>query len=78
MKETLRRSARKVVTALTPKRSEFPRSVKDSVGRGGRMNKLDEVPPTPRVPRDLEKGIDNRSRSRSDSRSDKRTNFSRK
>ena len=56
VKETIRRSARKVVTALTPRRSEFPRSVKES--RGGRV-KLDEVPPTPRIPEhlDLEKGV---------------------
>ncbi|KAK4166510.1 hypothetical protein QBC43DRAFT_206453 [Cladorrhinum sp. PSN259] len=56
IKETIRRSARKVVTALTPRRSEFPRSVKES--RGGRV-KLDEVPPTPRIPQhiDLEKGL---------------------
>jgi len=73
MRETLRRSARKVVTALTPRRSEFPKSVKDSVGRGGRMNKLDDVPPTPRIkPSDLEKGNGSRSLT------DKRTNFSRK
>jgi hypothetical protein len=55
MKETLRRSARKVVTALTPRRSEFPRSVKESGGR----SRLDDVPPTPRIrPEylDLEKG----------------------
>ncbi|KAK4229352.1 hypothetical protein QBC38DRAFT_114521 [Podospora fimiseda] len=57
IKETIRRSARKVVTALTPRRSEFPRSVKES--RGGRV-KLDEVPPTPRIPEhlDLEKGLE--------------------
>ncbi|KAK0641202.1 hypothetical protein B0T16DRAFT_461295 [Cercophora newfieldiana] len=73
MKETLRRSARKVVTALTPRRSEFPKSVKDSVGRGGRMNKLDDVPPTPRIkPSDLEKGNGSRNLT------DKRMNFSRK
>jgi len=71
MRETLRRSARKVVTALTPRRSEFPKSVKDSVGRGGRMNKLDDVPPTPRIkPSDLEKGMG--------SRSDRKTKSSRK
>ncbi|PTD05155.1 hypothetical protein FCULG_00002135, partial [Fusarium culmorum] len=29
MRETLRKSARKVVTALTPRRTEFPSSVKD-------------------------------------------------
>jgi hypothetical protein len=60
VRETLRRSTRKVVAALTPRRSEFPRSVKESSGgrsRGGRM-KLDEVPPTPRLkPEDLEKGL---------------------
>jgi len=35
VRETLRRSARKVVTALTPRRTEFPRSVKDVGGGGG-------------------------------------------
>lgn len=47
IRETLRRSARKVVTALTPRsRSEFPRELKD------------EVPPTPRIRKeDLEKGL---------------------
>lgn len=71
MRETLRRSARKVVTALTPRRTEFPSSVKDSVGRGGRV-KLDDVPPTPRIKEsDMEKGL-------SKSLREKRTNFSRK
>lgn len=61
MKETLRRSARKVVTALTPRRTEFPSSVKESMGgssrkRGARLP--DDVPPTPRLrPEDLEKGM---------------------
>ena len=55
VKETLRRSARKVVTVLTPRRSEFPKSVKE--GRA----KFDDVPPTPRIKPeylDLEKGLD--------------------
>ncbi|KAK3905245.1 hypothetical protein C8A05DRAFT_41780 [Staphylotrichum tortipilum] len=59
VRETIRRSARKVVTVLTPRRSEFPRSVKESTG-GGR-SKLDDVPPTPRIKAeylDLEKGLD--------------------
>lgn len=59
VRETLRRSARKVVTALTPRRSEFPKSVKEgsSRGRNGRV-RLDDVPPTPRLkPEDLEKGL---------------------
>jgi hypothetical protein len=72
IKETLRRSAKKVVTALTPRRSEFPRSVKESTGRGGRT-RLDDVPPTPRIKPeyvDLEKGPDKPKK--------KRGNFSRK
>lgn len=56
IRENLRRSAKRVVTALTPRRSEFPRSVKDS-GRSSRNRiRLDDVPPTPRLPADLEKG----------------------
>jgi hypothetical protein len=49
VRETLRRSARRVVTALTPRsRSEFPRELKDD----------HPVPPTPRIrPEDLEKGM---------------------
>ncbi|KAI0129548.1 hypothetical protein BJ170DRAFT_278079 [Xylariales sp. AK1849] len=58
IRESIRRSARKVVTALTPRRSEFPRSVKES-GRTSRGRvRLDDVPPTPRLkPEDLEKGL---------------------
>lgn len=71
VRETLRRSTRKVVTALTPRRSEFPRSVKESNGASrprGRV-RLDDVPPTPKLrPEDLEKGF----------RREKRANFSRK
>ena len=59
VRETIRKSTRKVVAALTPRRSEFPRSVKESTGgrsKGGRV-RLDDVPPTPRLkPEDLEKG----------------------
>lgn len=59
MKETLRRSARKVKTALTPRRSEFPASVKDSQSsRRGHAKLADDVPPTPRLkPEDVEKGM---------------------
>ncbi|CAN8098449.1 unnamed protein product [Discula destructiva] len=59
IRETIRKSARKVVTALTPRRSEFPSSVKDGPvsSRSGRT-RIDEVPPTPRLkPEDLEKGF---------------------
>jgi hypothetical protein len=62
IRESIRRSARKVVTALTPRRSEFPKSVKESSPARPRSNKgrtrLDDVPPTPRLrPEDLEKGL---------------------
>jgi hypothetical protein len=59
VRESIRRSARKVVTALTPRRSEFPRSVKESSGRSSRGRvRLDEVPPTPKLrPEDIEKGL---------------------
>lgn len=61
MKETLRRSARKVKTVLTPRRSEFPSHLKDpessSSGRRKHARLADDVPPTPRLtPEDLEKG----------------------
>ncbi|KAF3015884.1 hypothetical protein G7054_g6965 [Neopestalotiopsis clavispora] len=58
VRESIRRSAKKVVTALTPRRSEFPRSVKES-GRTSRgRTRLDDVPPTPRLrPEDIEKGL---------------------
>ncbi|KAI8631050.1 hypothetical protein F5Y19DRAFT_20192 [Xylariaceae sp. FL1651] len=59
VRESIRRSARKVVSALTPRRSEFPRSVKESSGRSSRGRvRLDDVPPTPRLrPEDIEKGL---------------------
>ncbi|KAI1472972.1 uncharacterized protein F4812DRAFT_454791 [Daldinia caldariorum] len=59
VRESIRRSARKVVTALTPRRSEFPRSVKESSGNSSRGRvRLDDVPPTPRLrPEDIEKGL---------------------
>jgi hypothetical protein len=60
MRETLRKSARKVVTALTPRRTEFPSSVKDGPipTHRNRTRIEDDVPPTPRIrPEDLEKGL---------------------
>ncbi|KAJ4263869.1 hypothetical protein NW762_005906 [Fusarium torreyae] len=60
MRETIRKSARKVVTALTPRRTEFPSSVKDGPGPSlrNRTRIDDDVPPTPRIrPEDLEKGL---------------------
>lgn len=78
VRETIRRSARKVVTALTPRRTQFPDSVKEQMSGSGRSRegrvRLDDVPPTPRLPRDLEKGL-----GQEDKKADKkRTNFSRK
>jgi hypothetical protein len=65
VRETLRRSAKKVVTALTPRRSEFPDSVKDSdssislkSSKRSRARMDNDVPPTPRLrPEDVEKGL---------------------
>lgn len=77
VRETIRKSARKVVTALTPRRTEFPKSVKESMGGSGRSRdgrvRLDDVPPTPRLPKDLEKGLKEETRE-----TKSRTNFSRK
>jgi hypothetical protein len=60
MKETIRRSARKVKTVLTPRRTEFPDYVKDgsSSSRRARTRIADDVPPTPRLtPEDVEKAL---------------------
>ncbi|AEO58811.1 hypothetical protein MYCTH_2063330 [Thermothelomyces thermophilus ATCC 42464] len=67
VRETIRRSARKVVTVMTPGRTEFPKSVKEGHSR------LADVPPTPKITPehlDLEKGLEQPKR--------KRANFSRK
>ncbi|KAI6377750.1 hypothetical protein MCOR25_002473 [Pyricularia grisea] len=80
IRETIRRSARKVVTALTPRRTEFPKHVKESRSRGDGRVRLDDVPPTPRLrPGDLEKGLAATRTKRADtSPKPKRSNFSRK
>lgn len=81
VKETIRQSTRKVVAALTPRRSEFPRSVKQSTdgrSRGGRV-RLDDVPPTPRLrPEDIEKGYGPQVTLAAVDKKKKRSNFSRK
>lgn len=67
IKQTIRRSAKKVATALTPRRSEFPASLKDSdstvslkVSKKSRGRYDNDVPPTPRLrPEDVEKGLAN-------------------
>ncbi|RYP47957.1 hypothetical protein DL768_006054 [Monosporascus sp. mg162] len=73
VRENLRRSARKVVTALTPRRSEFPKSIKESSGRSSRGRvRLEDVPPTPRLrPEDIEKGLQTQVRQNPDGRSKK-------
>lgn len=57
VRKTIRRSARRVATALTPRRSTFPKDVQ-KVGRSSRgLTKIDEVPPTPGLrSSDIEKG----------------------
>jgi hypothetical protein len=65
MKETIRRSAKKVATALTPRRTEFPSHLKDSdstislkPSKKSRGRQNQDVPPTPRLrPEDVEKGL---------------------
>ena len=60
----MRRSAKRMVTALTPRRSEFSSHLKESGDGGGKRARnvkmrLEDVPPTPRFrPEDLEKSID--------------------
>ncbi|GAO14976.1 hypothetical protein UVI_02027960 [Ustilaginoidea virens] len=60
-KEVLRHSVRKVVTAMTPRRAEFPASVTKSTGssrRDRRREQYDNVSFTPQIRvGDLEKGI---------------------
>ncbi|KAI1662305.1 hypothetical protein F4813DRAFT_104690 [Daldinia decipiens] len=76
VRESIRRSARKVVTALTPRRSEFPRSVKESSSNSSRGRlRLDDIPPTPKLrPEDVEKGLaQSTTRENSEKRSKKWT-----
>ncbi len=60
VRERMRRSARRVVTALTPRRSAFPKDVhgRRSSRRSSRgLRKIDEIPNTPKVQTtDVEKG----------------------
>jgi hypothetical protein len=57
VRATIRRSARRVATALTPRRSEFPSSVKKGRRSSKNMSRIDDVPPTPKIKGvDLEKG----------------------
>ncbi|EPE10394.1 hypothetical protein F503_05489 [Ophiostoma piceae UAMH 11346] len=78
IRESIRRSARKVVTALTPRRSEFPRSAKEGRPASRGRVRLDDVPPTPRLPKDLEKGLSQPSQPGNKSIKIKLSTFSRK
>lgn len=57
VRKTIRRSARKVATALTPRRSTFPKDIQQQRRSTRGASKIDEVPPTPKVRvSDVEKG----------------------
>jgi len=60
VRKTIRKSARRVATALTPRRSTFPRDVQTPRRSSRGLTKLqdiDEVPPTPKIRGfDMEKG----------------------
>ncbi|KFZ11891.1 hypothetical protein V501_04521 [Pseudogymnoascus sp. VKM F-4519 (FW-2642)] len=56
IRASIRKSAKRVATALTPRRSEFPKNVRNPKRNSRGMSKIDEVPPTPRITNeDLEK-----------------------
>ncbi|KAF4627779.1 hypothetical protein G7Y89_g10375 [Cudoniella acicularis] len=55
VRKTIRRSAKRVATALTPRRSTFPKDIQSKRSNRG-LTKIEEVPNTPRIPHDLEKG----------------------
>ncbi|KFY13119.1 hypothetical protein V492_03476 [Pseudogymnoascus sp. VKM F-4246] len=56
IRASIRKSAKRVATALTPRRSEFPKNVRNPKRNSRGMSKIDEVPPTPRITtEDLEK-----------------------
>ncbi|RQM05992.1 hypothetical protein DH86_00002546 [Scytalidium sp. 3C] len=53
IRASIRRSARRVATALTPRRSTFPKDIRKSRG----LERIDELPPTPKIRHDdVEKG----------------------
>ncbi|KIN01221.1 hypothetical protein OIDMADRAFT_19166 [Oidiodendron maius Zn] len=56
IRKTIRRSAKKVVTALTPRRSTFPKDINQKRPSRAGMARIDEEPPTPGRSMDLEKG----------------------
>ena len=56
VRKTIRRSAKKVVTALTPRRSTFPKDIQRRRSIRSGKTKIEEEPPTPKLSVDLEKG----------------------
>jgi len=56
IRATIRRSAKRVATALTPRRSTFPKDVQQRRSTRG-ASRIDDIPPTPKVRSfDVEKG----------------------
>lgn len=57
IRESIRKSARRVATALTPRRSTFPKDVQRRKSSRG-LTRIDEIPDTPRREKspDVEKG----------------------
>jgi len=57
VRKTIRKSAKRVATALTPRRSTFPKDVQQQRRSTRGASKLDDVPPTPKIRSfDVEKG----------------------
>ncbi|RDL37076.1 Uncharacterized protein BP5553_04509 [Venustampulla echinocandica] len=57
VRKTIRKSARRVATALTPRRTAFPKdALNPRRGSTRGLTRINEVPDTPRAPVDVEKG----------------------
>jgi hypothetical protein len=57
VRKTIRRSAKRVATALTPRRSTFPKDVQQPRRSTRGATQIDDIPPTPRIQNfDVEKG----------------------
>jgi hypothetical protein len=56
VRKMIRNSAKRVVIALTPRRSTFPKDVHQKRFTRSGMSRIDEEPSSPKHSRDLEKG----------------------
>lgn len=57
VRKTIRKSARRVATALTPRRTTFPKdALNPRRGSTRGLTRINEVPDTPRARDDVEKG----------------------